>query len=108
MLRRNLAHREASNRGKFDGVFFGAAKLLYDNADRVDENRKSHPLLVAIEKGDQQEVVNQLSGITGKEKVEELFGYVTDFVSISICTYFCLINMFRLHTLTTLRVQCNH
>lgn len=85
MSRRNLAHREVSNIGKFEGVFFGAAKLLYDNADRVDENRRSHPLLVAVENGDQTEVVNQLSGISGTAKMEELFEYVTDFVSICCC-----------------------
>ena len=83
MARRgSLSHRADDNIEKLDGVFFGAAKLLYENADRIDSNRKSHPLLVSIERGDLSGVQDVLSAVQGKEKYEEMFQYVTDYVSV--------------------------
>jgi hypothetical protein len=78
---------QVGNAEKFDGVFHGAAKLLYESADIVDGNRNSHPLLVAIEKGDVEEVTNQLCGST----IQELFEYVTDYVS-NVGPCFCARN----------------
>jgi hypothetical protein len=80
-------NEESPRLSRFEGVFFGAAKLLYENADYVEDNRKSHPLLLAIAKEDRLEVLNQLSG----EKLKELFEYVTDYVSPKYVMCMCCI-----------------